>query len=319
VKFGLLASLKDSGQLDAGFPLSEYSLSVTDTGELLVSRSCDPLLAEHVASILPFAVVGDDGASVTLFVQKPSDYIVAEMTSDFVKQFIVRRDAKRRDATGAIEPGTTFEDSAPVTLGTNATLGWDDGTGRIYGVDDLTVSGKGTLGSGQSPTVTTNVATVENATVENGVVTETLAFSGGGEDARLATSSSAGTWFRVSDGSGVTHLTVARNGELYLSNGSANQVYHTGNIGSLGADATWFDRGSTSSSTYSCNFVCGCTYSIKQPDTSSCGCNYTYMERPVQPLETLLGALAVSAPTVPNPAARQPRSTQPIMDRCRPR
>jgi hypothetical protein len=237
-KSGLLSTLVTKGYLPSGFPVSNFSLSSTNAGDVTVQYTLDETIAQYVPVYLPLASVS--GTAVSLLAQRPEEYLIAETV--LPSEEMVRRDGKRRDGMGELVSGPTFEDGAEIRMGANATLGWDDGTGRIYGVAQLNAAsadfGQLNVDDLQATTLTADTGTVKNLTVTN-----TLRLEDSAQGARLRTNNTSGTWFQIADSGGSVHLTVTRGGDLYASSGSANRVYHTGNIGSLGLDATWLDRG----------------------------------------------------------------------------
>jgi len=105
----------------------QYTLQATGDYVTVVVSGISAAAAELVPNYMPLAVYDSGTGSVSLLVTPETSGVAMEMLSDVMDNYV------RRDGAGS----PTFYDGAQVTLGTGATLKWNNNDGQILGVSLL--------------------------------------------------------------------------------------------------------------------------------------------------------------------------------------
>uniref|UniRef100_UPI002FDF495C hypothetical protein n=1 Tax=Thermovirga lienii TaxID=336261 RepID=UPI002FDF495C len=121
----------------------QYTLQATGDYVTIVTSNIPAAAAELVPNYMPLATYDSGTGSVSLLVTPETSGVAMEMLSDVMDSYV------RRDGAGS----PTFYDGAQVTLGTGATLKWNNNDGQIQGValldgSNLTVQHLDTLSFG---------------------------------------------------------------------------------------------------------------------------------------------------------------------------
>lgn len=121
----------------------QYTLQATGDYVTIVTSNIPAAAAELVPNYMPLATYDSGTGSVSLLVTPETSGVAMEMLSDVMDNYV------RRDGAGS----PTFYDGAQVTLGTGATLKWNNNDGQIQGIalldgSNLTVQHLDTLSFG---------------------------------------------------------------------------------------------------------------------------------------------------------------------------